>query len=137
MFGYLRGVYNITPTPFHPDGSLDEESLRRLTSFTRDTGVNGMTILGVLGEADKLTEHERDRVIAVTMEEAGSDLPICVGTTHGGTDGCIALSRRAQALGAKAVMVAPPRMARANDPSPTRSTSRSSCRIFLRRPAAS
>ncbi|MGE0039671.1 MAG: dihydrodipicolinate synthase family protein [Vicinamibacterales bacterium] len=115
MFDYLQGVYNITPTPFHPDGGLDEDSLRRLTAFTRDKGVNGMTILGVLGEADKLTEPERDRVIAATMEAAGDGFPICVGTTHAGTDGCIALSRRAQALGAKAVMVAPPRMARAND----------------------
>jgi 4-hydroxy-tetrahydrodipicolinate synthase len=86
----LTGVYNITPTPFAEDGSLDVESLKRLTLFTRDTGVNGMTILGVLGEADKLTEAERDRVIATTVEAAAGGLPICVGTTHAGTDGCIA-----------------------------------------------
>ena len=59
MFEYLTGIYNITPTPFLPDGALDEPSLRRLTEFTRGTRVNGMTILGVLGEADKLTEGER------------------------------------------------------------------------------
>ena len=115
MFDYLTGVYNITPTPFHPDGSLDEASLKRLTAFTRDKGVHGMTILGVLGEADKLTEAERDRVIALTIEEAGAGFPICVGTTHAGTDGCIFYSRRAQELGAKAVMVAPPKLARSND----------------------
>ena len=62
MFDYLTGIYNITPTPFKADGSLDESSLRKLTAFTRGTRVNGMTILGVLGEADKLTEAERDRV---------------------------------------------------------------------------
>jgi 4-hydroxy-tetrahydrodipicolinate synthase len=115
MFDYLTGIYNITPTPFHQDGSIDEASLRRLTRFTRDAGVNGMTILGVLGEADKLTESERDRVIAIAIESAGPDFPICVGTTHAGTDGCIALSRRAQELGARAVMVAAPRLARTND----------------------
>jgi 4-hydroxy-tetrahydrodipicolinate synthase len=104
MFDYLTGIYNITPTPFTPDGALDEPSLRKLTDFTRGTRVNGMTILGVLGEADKLTEGERDRVTE-----------ICVGTTHAGTDGCIAYSRRAQQLGAKAVMVAPPKLARNND----------------------
>jgi 4-hydroxy-tetrahydrodipicolinate synthase len=115
MFEYLAGIYNITPTPFHSDGALDEASLRRLTTFTRDAGVNGMTILGVLGEADKLTEAERDRVIGIVIETAGRDFPICVGTTHAGTDGCIALSRRAQELGARAVMVAAPRLARSND----------------------
>lgn len=111
----LTGVYNITPTPFDDGGSLDVDSLRRLTAFTRETGVNGMTILGVLGEADKLTEAERDLVIATTIEAAGPGFPVCVGTTHAGTDGCIAYSRRAQELGARAVMVAPPRLARAND----------------------
>lgn len=115
MFEYLTGIYNITPTPFKADGSLDEPSLRALTEFTRGTGVNGMTILGVLGEADKLTESERDRVTAIAIEAAGSGFPICVGTTHAGTDGCIAFSRRAQQLGAKAVMVAPPKLARSND----------------------
>lgn len=114
MFDYLTGVYNITPTPFQPDGQLDVPSLRTLTAFTKARGVNGMMILGVLGEADKLTEGERDTVIAETIAAAG-DLPICVGTTHAGTDGCIALSRRAQALGARAVMVAPPKLARTND----------------------
>jgi 4-hydroxy-tetrahydrodipicolinate synthase len=110
----LTGVYNITPTPFHPDGRLDLPSLARLTRFTRDAGVNGMTVLGVLGEADKLTEGERDQVVEATLEAAGG-LPICVGTTHAGTDGCIAFSRRAQMLGARAVMVAPPKLARTND----------------------
>jgi 4-hydroxy-tetrahydrodipicolinate synthase len=115
MPSLITSVFNITPTPFHDDGSLDLESLRRLTAFTREKGVNGMTILGVLGEADKLTEAERDSVIATTIEAAGPDFPICVGTTHAGTDGCIAYSQRAQELGATAVMVAPPRMARVND----------------------
>src|SRR5262245_7954759 len=96
MIEYLTGIYNIRHTPFRPDGALDEPSLRRLTEFTRGTGVNGMTIVGVLGEADKLTEAERGRVTAIVIATAGDRFPICVGTTHAGTDGCIAYSRRAQ-----------------------------------------
>ncbi|MCC7243181.1 MAG: dihydrodipicolinate synthase family protein [Acidobacteria bacterium] len=111
----VSGVYNITPTPFSDDGAVDVESLQRLTAFTREKGVDGMTILGVLGEADKLTEAERDLVVRTTIEAAGPAFPVCVGTTHPGTDGCIAYSRRAQELGARAVMVAPPRLARPND----------------------
>jgi 4-hydroxy-tetrahydrodipicolinate synthase len=115
MFNYLTGIYNITPTPFTPDGALDEASLRKLTEFTRGTGVNGMTILGVLGEADKLLESERERVTEIVIDTAGPNFPICVGTTHAGTDACIAYSKRAQQQGAKAVMVAPPKLARSND----------------------
>lgn len=115
MTEQLTGVFNITPTPFHDDGQVDRQGVARLTEFTRAAGVNGMTILGVLGEADKLTERERDEVMALTIEAAGPDFPICVGTTHAGTDGCIALSRRAQEMGAAAVMVAAPKLARTND----------------------
>lgn len=115
MSASLTGVFNITPTPFHDDGRIDADSVRRLTDFTRAAGVHGMTILGVLGEADKLTERERDEVMALTIEAAGPDFPICVGTTHAGTDGCIVLSRRAQEMGAAAVMVAAPKLARPND----------------------
>lgn len=115
MSASLTGVFNITPTPFHEDGRIDADSVRRLTDFTRAAGVHGMTILGVLGEADKLTERERDEVMALTIEAAGPDFPICVGTTHAGTDGCIALSRRAQEMGAAAVMVAAPKLARTSD----------------------
>ena len=115
MTDQLTGVFNITPTPFHEDGQVDRHGVARLTEFTRAAGVNGMTILGVLGEADKLTERERDEVMSLTIEAAGPDFPICVGTTHAGTDGCIALSRRAQEMGAAAVMVAAPKLARTND----------------------
>ena len=47
----LAGVWNIVPTPFLDDGALDEASLPTLTRFVAGCGVDGMTILGVLGEA--------------------------------------------------------------------------------------
>jgi 4-hydroxy-tetrahydrodipicolinate synthase len=114
-FDYLKGVYNITPTPFHPDGSLDVESLATLTDFTIKAGVDGMTILGVLGEAGKVSESERSQIIAAVLEAANGRIPICVGTSHTGTDQCIAHSKQAQEMGAKAVMVAPPKLSRSSD----------------------
>jgi dihydrodipicolinate synthase/N-acetylneuraminate lyase len=73
MFDYLTGIYNITPTPFKADGSLDEPSLRKLTECTRGTGVDGMTILGVTASArvrspftpvDADTLADRDDILA-------------------------------------------------------------------------
>jgi 4-hydroxy-tetrahydrodipicolinate synthase len=112
---FLKGIYNITPTPFHPDGSLDEPSLARLTGFTVGAGVDGMTILGVLGEAGKLSDAERERVVAATLEAAAGRVPIVVGTSHAATAQCVAYSRQAQRMGASAVMVAPPKLARSSD----------------------
>ncbi len=111
----LKGVYTIAPTPFEEDGSLDVGSLPTLTRFLVDVGIDGITILGVLGEASKLIEAERDQVIAGVVEAANGEIPVCVGTSHAGTDGCIALSRRAEELGASSLMVAPSKLAKGTD----------------------
>ena len=54
----LSGVWNIVPTPFHPDEELDLDLLRTLTDFVIGSGVDGMTILGVLGEG-QASDRER------------------------------------------------------------------------------
>jgi 4-hydroxy-tetrahydrodipicolinate synthase len=107
---YLKGIYNIMPTAFMPDGSLDEAGLAQVTEFVINTGVDGITILGVLGEADKLTELERDRVIAKTMEVVDGRVKVCVGTSGPATAVCVHFTKRAEELGADAVMVAPPKL---------------------------
>ena len=56
-----RGVYIICATPFFPDGRIDFASLDRLIDFYLEKGVNGLTVLGMMGEADKLTPEERRR----------------------------------------------------------------------------
>jgi len=112
---FLRGVYNIVPTPFDDAGDLDEPSLARLIDFVIGTGVDGVTILGVMGEAGKVSEAERDRIVAISVDAAAGRVPVCVGTTHAATDRCIALSRRAEAMGARALMIAPPALARTNE----------------------
>lgn len=108
MYEPLRGVYNILSTPFHPDGSLDEVSLSRLVEATIAAGVDGITVLGVAGEAQKLSDAERRRVVEVVMETVGGRVPVIVGISRDGTDAAIAASREAEAMGAAGVMVAPP-----------------------------
>jgi dihydrodipicolinate synthase/N-acetylneuraminate lyase len=66
----LVGVWNIVPTPFADDEELDLPSLRTLTDFVVGSGVDGMTILGVLGEGGKLSDRERSAVIDTTLEQA-------------------------------------------------------------------
>jgi len=107
----IRGVYNILTTPFRPDGSLDEPSLRRLTNAIIGMGVDGITVLGVTGEAQKLTEPERARVVATVMEVDDGRVPIIVGASRDGTEPAIAACRAAQEAGAAGVMVAPPTFA--------------------------
>jgi len=107
----LRGVYNILSTPFEPGGALDERSLRRLVEVTIGMGVDGITILGVAGEAQKLTEDERRRVTQLVMEVNAGRVPIIVGASRDGTEPTIAACQEAEAAGADGVMVAPPTFA--------------------------
>ena len=53
-----RGVYLITVTPFADDGSLDLASTDRMVDFYLERGATGLTILGIMGEATKLTADE-------------------------------------------------------------------------------
>jgi 4-hydroxy-tetrahydrodipicolinate synthase len=111
----LHGVWNIVPTPFLPDGALDEASVPGLVAFVRATGVDGMTILGVLGEAGRLGDAERSRVLGSVLDAAAGTIPVCVGVSHASTDRAIAFAREARAAGAHSVMLAPPPLARPTD----------------------
>ena len=53
-----KGVYVIAATPFHDDGRIDFDSIDRLVDFYLRCGVHGMTVLGVMGEFQKLSESE-------------------------------------------------------------------------------
>ncbi len=111
----LRGVWNIVPTPFLPDGALDLASIPGLVRFVGATGVDGMTILGVLGEAGRLGDGERSAVLGAVLDAATGSIPVCVGVSHAATDRAIAFAREAQAAGAHSVMLAPPPLARPTD----------------------
>lgn len=102
-FNYT-GVIPILATPFHDDESLDLESLARVIRFNVDAGVDGVTILGLLGESNRLTEADRQQVISTAIE-AAAGLPVIVGTSHTGTLATIDLSQQAVDLGATALMI--------------------------------
>jgi 4-hydroxy-tetrahydrodipicolinate synthase len=110
----LDGVYSVLPTPFHPNGDLDETSLRRVIDLFIAAGVNGVTALGVTGEVARLDDRERRRVLEVVVEQVNGRIGVVAGTTSEGTRTCIAHSRHAREAGATAVMVSPPRMPKLN-----------------------
>ncbi|MDP1613229.1 MAG: dihydrodipicolinate synthase family protein [Sulfuritalea sp.] len=103
----FTGVFPILATPFNEDGSIDLESLDRLVGFMGDIGVDGITILGVLGESNRMLDREREVLIARTVAAARGRTPVIVGASHPGTQATIGLCRMASELGADAVMIAP------------------------------
>ena len=111
---HFEGVFPILATPFDDNENLDLESFDRLVRFIGGLGVDGITILGVLGEANRLLDGERETLIRTAVAAAGS-MPVIVGTSHSGTRAARELSQMAEQLGAKAVMVTPHAEAVPND----------------------
>jgi 4-hydroxy-tetrahydrodipicolinate synthase len=110
----FEGVFPILATPFHDDENLDLESFDRLVRFIGGLGVDGITILGVLGEANRLLDSERETLIRTAVTAAGK-MPVIVGASHSGTRAALELAQMAQELGAQAVMVTPHAEAVPND----------------------
>ena len=102
------GVFHILATPFREDGALDVAGLPRLIESALATGVNGLTILGIAGEAHRLTDEERRRVVETVVKETRGRVPVAVGVSASGTHLATAFARMAREHGADALMVAPP-----------------------------
>lgn len=111
----FAGVIPILATPFHDDESLDLQSWQRVLEFNLAIGVDGVTILGVLGESNRLSDEERHSLIETAVAVLRRRVPIIAGASASGTRTVQYLSRMAQDLGADAVMVAPSREAVPSD----------------------
>lgn len=103
----FEGVYPILVTPFDAQEQLDLESFDRLIRFMLDIGVDGVTILGVLGESNRVLDHEREQLITTAVQAAAGRIPVVVGASHKGTHATRGLCQMAAELGASAVMVTP------------------------------
>ncbi len=101
-----RGVYVIATTPFADDGAIDFDSVDRLVEFYIAEGVHGMTALGIMGEAPKLTLDEQERFMRHLMRRVDGRVPVLVGVSNPGIDNLAALAHSAMAAGAAGVMIA-------------------------------
>jgi len=104
-----RGVFPISATPFSPGGALDLESLDRLVDFYLERRVHGLTLLGIMGEAPKLTPEESRAVVRRALARVAGRVPVVVGVSNADLRALAELANDAMAAGAAGVMVAPTR----------------------------
>jgi 4-hydroxy-tetrahydrodipicolinate synthase len=108
------GVFPIAPTPFHPDGAIDWPSLETLMANYAAIGADGVTVLGIMGEAPKLEPEESLEIVRRTAKAMGK-LPTVVGVSAPGFAAMRRLARDAMEAGAAGVMIAPPAAMRTDD----------------------
>jgi 4-hydroxy-tetrahydrodipicolinate synthase len=108
------GVFVIACTPFHDDGAIDAPSIDRMVDFYYGKGADGLTILGMMGEAPKLTQAESIELTRRTLARSAGK-PVVVGVSAPGLAAIGELTKAVMDLGAAGVMVAPPSSLRTDD----------------------
>jgi 4-hydroxy-tetrahydrodipicolinate synthase len=108
------GTFAIAPTPFHDDGRVDDKSIDRLTDFYAEAGCDGITVLGIMGEAPKLEASEAEAV-ATRFVKRAKNMQIIVGASAPGFAAMRALAHKSMDAGAAGVMIAPPPTLRTDD----------------------
>lgn len=102
-----KGVFVIAVTPFREDGALDQESIDRMVDFYYEKGADGLTILGMMGEAPKLTQAESIEITRRTLKRSPGKA-VVVGVSAPGLAAIGELTKAVMDMGAAGVMVAPP-----------------------------
>jgi len=109
-----KGTFAIAPTPFQDDGRIDEKSIDRLTDFYAEIGCDGVTVLGIMGEAPKLEGTESEEVAKRFIKRA-KNMQVIVGVSAPGFAAMRSLARASMDAGAAGVMIAPPPSLRTDD----------------------
>jgi 4-hydroxy-tetrahydrodipicolinate synthase len=108
-------VYLITVTPFTDAGALDLPSTDRMVDFCLEAGVTGLTVLGIMGEATKLTAEESRTYVKQVLARVAGRVPVVVGASAAGFAPMKELTQSVMDLGASGVMVAPPPTVKTDD----------------------
>lgn len=110
-----NGVYVIAVTPFLPDGALDMDSTDRMVDFYLNAGATGLTVLGIMGEAPKLTGAESAAFVKRIVTRVAGRVPVIVGVSAPGFAQMEGLTKSVMEDGAAGVMIAPPSHLRTDD----------------------
>jgi 4-hydroxy-tetrahydrodipicolinate synthase len=108
------GLFPIAPTPFDEGGRIDQKSIGTLIGNYLRAGAAGVTVLGIMGEAQKLEPNESLAIASNFIREFGK-LPVIVGVSAPGFAAMASLSKAVMDRGAAGVMVAPQPHLRTDD----------------------
>ena len=104
----LTGILPVAPTPFHADGRVDEDGMRRVLDCMIDQGVDAICILANYSEQFLLSDAERDLLTRISLEHVAGRVPVIVTISHFYTQIVVERAKQVQALGGNMVMMMPP-----------------------------
>lgn len=106
---WLQGCGTALVTPFHKDGSIDDECFKSLVERQIKNGVKLLIPCGTTGEAATMSDEEKIHVIRMTIEVAHkSKAKVVAGTGGNNTATTIEMTRKVRELGADAALIVAP-----------------------------
>ncbi len=104
----LRGILCPMVTPTDGKGHVDEASLRKLTQHLVTGGIHGLVVLGSSGEAQAISDDEKERALEIVVDEVRGGVPVIIGGGDTDVKRAIQNIKTAKQLGADAVLAVPP-----------------------------
>ena len=102
------GIWPVAPTPFHPNGEVDYDGMKRVLDCMIDQGVDGICILANFSEQFLITDAEREALSRLSLEHVAGRVPVIVTISHYATHIVLQRARLSKELGAAMVMMMPP-----------------------------
>jgi dihydrodipicolinate synthase/N-acetylneuraminate lyase len=103
-----HGIVPVIDTPFDESGGIDRESLVRLIDDAIAGGVTGLVAPVVASEVHALSREEREAHIGFCAKVINQRAPFIVGASSAQVEECRHFAALAQAVGARACLVAVP-----------------------------
>jgi 4-hydroxy-tetrahydrodipicolinate synthase len=101
------GVIPPIVTPVDAYENVDEKGFRKLISHCIENGIHGIFVAGSNGECMALTQNERERAIAIAIDETGGRVPVMAGVMDSSTRRVIENVKRLEQMGDAAAVVTP------------------------------
>ena len=104
----FRGSGTALVTPFDENGKINLEMTSKLIEFQIENGTKALIICGTTGESPTLYLAEREEFIDHVVRKVNKRIPVIVGTGSPSTQHTVLLSKKAQSLGADALLIVTP-----------------------------
>ena len=95
-------------TPFHEDGSIDEEGYRQNINWLIDNDVDGLVAAGTTGESATLSHEEHRKVLDIMIDEVDGRVTTIAGTGSNATSEAFDLTKYADDAGADMALLITP-----------------------------
>ena len=102
-----KGVFPAVTTQFHRDQSLDLDATARHLDVLLRSGIQGVVMLGSLGENNSLEPDEKRHVMAMAVETVNGRVPVLSGVSESSTAAACRYARDMETLGADGLMLLP------------------------------